>query len=353
MRVIFTEEITMEMGYPISSLSSHQDVNDSAGCSEIPKALEEYYLTTMYAVEFIFGIIGNSIVVFGYIFCLKTWKSCNIYLFNLTLSDFAFLCTLPWLVSSYSNGTWLYENTWCQANRFLLHGNLYTSILFLTFISIDRYLLMKYPFRNHFLQKRSMAIVVSIAIWVLVILELSPMFIFIRVQNTRKTQSLCMDYANSGDAVQSLIYSMILTVVGFLIPLYIMCFFYMKTHAFLKRHRSQFTASLTLEKPLTLVIMAVGIFSLLFTPYHIMRNIRIASRTPFWKLSPCSKDIINVVYIFTRPIAFSNSVIDPIFYFLMGDHFREMLMSKIQRFFKRSTICCECSSQTNGNRTEG
>ncbi|XP_061490464.1 succinate receptor 1 [Rhineura floridana] len=316
------------------------DVNGTREFLEISKSLEKYYISTMYAFEFIFGIIGNSIVVFGYIFCLKTWRSSNIYLFNLTLSDFAFLCTLPLLVSSYSEGTWSYEITWCQTNRFLLHANLYTSILFLTLISMDRYLLMKYPFRNHFLQKKSVATVFSIAVWVWVILELSPMFIFIAVQNDTNYKQ-CMDYASSGNAVNSLIYSMSLTVTGFIIPLCAMCFFYMKMHAFLKSRSLELTAAQTLEKPLTLVIMALGIFSLLFTPYHIMRNIRIASRIEFWELPPCTKDLINVIYITTRPIAFLNSVINPIFYFLMGDHFREMLMNKARHLFKMFSPCCK------------
>ncbi|XP_053160219.1 succinate receptor 1 isoform X2 [Hemicordylus capensis] len=316
------------------------DANGSAECSVTTQSLEKYYLSIMYASEFVLGITGNSIVVFGYIFCLKNWKSGNIYLFNLTLSDFAFLCTLPWLVSSYSKGKWSYDSTWCQANRFLLHANLYSSILFLTLISIDRYLLMKYPFRNHFLQKRRTAIVFSVAIWIVVILELSPMFIFITFPNTDDSQK-CIDYASSGDAVQSLIYSMSLTFFGFLIPMCVMCFFYMKTLSFLKSRNLQPTATVALEKPLTLVVMAVCIFSVLFTPYHIMRNVRIASRTQFWKLTHCTCVQINIAYLVTRPFAFLNSVINPIFYFLMGDHFRDMLMSKVRDLIKRFIPCCK------------
>ncbi|XP_054839649.1 succinate receptor 1 [Eublepharis macularius] len=317
------------------------DINGTGQCLDISKYLEKYYLSTMYALEFIFGITGNSIVVFGYVFCLKNWKSGNIYLFSLTLSDWAFLCTLPLLVSSYSNGTWPYKMIWCQVNRILLHANLYTSILFLSLISIDRYLLMKYPFRNHFLQKRNVAVAFSIAIWVSVSLELLPMLFFIRVQNVTNSTNKCMDYASSGDADTSLTYSLILTVVGFIIPLCVMCFFYMKTLNVLKSRSSQLTAALTLEKPLTLVIMAMSIFSLLFTPYHIMRNVRIASRIKLWELSECTRNVINIVYILTRPVAFLNSVINPIFYFFMGDHFREMLISRVRHIFKRPASYCK------------
>lgn len=299
----------------------------------------------MYALEFIFGITGNSIVVFGYVFCLKNWRSGNIYLFSLTLSDFAFLCTLPLLVSSYFSGTWPYEITWCRVNRIFLHANLYTSILFLSFISIDRYLLMKYPFRNHFLQRRKVAVAISIAIWLLVLLELLPMLHFIQSQNGTST-SKCMDYASSGDAEQSLIYSLILTIVGFIIPLFIMCSFYIKTLCFLKSRSSQLTAAMTLEKPLTLVIMAMTLFSLLFTPYHIMRNVRIASRIKLWEVSECTKNIIHIVYIVTRPVAFLSSAINPIFYFFMGDHFRDMLISKVRHIFKRPAPCCKRSKMS-------
>uniref|UniRef100_A0A8C3JC89 Succinate receptor 1 n=1 Tax=Calidris pygmaea TaxID=425635 RepID=A0A8C3JC89_9CHAR len=302
--------------------------------------LEKYYLSTMYSLVFIFGFIGNAIAVFGYIFCLKNWKSGNIYLFNLSLSDLLFLCTLPILVNSYSRDQWSKDSVLCHSNRFLLHANLYSSILFLTAISIDRYMLIKYPFRGHILQKKKAAIIISVAIWIGVILELLPLIYFLESIAPAQNYT-CLDYASSGDAVKNLIYSMFLTVFGFLIPLVIMCCFYVKMVLFLKNRNEQINSLLALEKPLTLVILTVVIFSLLFTPYHIMRNVRLASRIPALNLSVCTMDIINNIYIITRPIAFLNSAINPVFYFLMGDHFREMLMAKLRQLSSRLTTTDE------------
>ncbi|KFV19773.1 Succinate receptor 1, partial [Tauraco erythrolophus] len=298
--------------------------------------LEKYYLSTVYSLEFILGFIGNTIVVFGYVFCLKTWKSGNIYLFNLSLSDLLFLCTLPVLVNSYSRDQWAKQSILCNSNRFLLHANLYGSILFLTVISIDRYMLIKYPFREHFLQKRKTALIMSVVIWIGVILELLPLIYFLEPV-TAANNYKCLDYASSGDPAKNLIYSMFLTVFGFFIPLVIMCCFYVKMVRFLKNRSGQISSLLTLEKPLTLVILTVVIFSLLFTPYHIMRNVRLASRIPALNVSVCTQGVINTVYIITRPIAFLNSTINPMFYFLMGDHFREMLMAKIRHLLGRLT----------------
>ncbi|NXV29119.1 SUCR1 protein, partial [Rissa tridactyla] len=313
-----------------------QAVNETDGCLLMNRALEKYYLSTMYSLVFIFGFIGNAVAVFGYIFCLKNWKSGNVYLFNLSLSDLLFLCTLPILVNSYSRDQWAKESILCHSNRFLLHANLYSSILFLTVISVDRYMLIKYPFREHFLQKRKTAIIISVAIWFGVILELLPLMYFLE-PITPDNNYKCLDYASSGDPAENLIYSMFLTVFGFLIPLVIMCCFYVKMVLFLKNRNEQVSSLLTLEKPLTLVILTVVIFSLLFTPYHVMRNVRLASRIPSLNVSVCTQGIINIIYIITRPIAFLNSAINPVFYFLMGDHFREMLVAKLRQLLSRVT----------------
>ncbi|XP_053316373.1 succinate receptor 1 [Spea bombifrons] len=315
---------------------SGNDVNQSSNCPPVDNLLEKYYLSTMYSIEFALGILGNGIVMFGYIFCMKHWTSGSIYLFNLCLSDFAFLCTLPLLVESYAHEIWRYGSILCQGNRYLLHANLYTSILFLTFISIDRYMLMKFPFKEHWMQKRSTAIIISIAIWIVVILEISPILIFIELDQSK----LCLSYGSSGVASESLIYSLCLTVTGFLIPLCIMCYFYIKLVHFLRNRNEHIMTSYSLEKPLTLVALAVIVFSVLFTPYHVMRNLRIASRSDFWVLSQCSKITINAIYIISRPLAFLNSVINPVFYFLMGDHFRELLLARFQHFFKTMKSRC-------------
>ncbi|NXO28559.1 SUCR1 protein, partial [Cisticola juncidis] len=311
-------------------------VNETSDCLLTKRVLEKYYLPTMYSFEFILGVIGNTIAVFGYIFCLKKWKSGNIYLFNLSVSDLLFLCTLPILVNNYSQDQWAKEGILCHSNRFLLHANLYSSILFLTAISVDRYLLIRHPFRDHVLQKRRTAVVVSAAIWIGVILELLPLVHFLEpLTHTNKYK--CLDYASSGDPVTSLIYSMFLTVFGFLIPLLTMCCFYVKMVRFLKNRSEQISSALTLEKPLALVVLTVVIFSLLFTPYHIMRNVRLASRIPALGLSKCTQGIISTIYVITRPFAFLNSVINPVFYFLMGDHFRDMLMAKTRQLLGRLT----------------
>ncbi|XP_041038899.1 succinate receptor 1-like isoform X1 [Carcharodon carcharias] len=311
-------------------------------CLNISPQLEKYYLPTMYGLEFILGFIGNISVIWGYMFCLKEWKCSNIYLFNLSITDLTFICTLPMLVAYYGRGNkWTFGQVMCILNRYILHTNMYTSILFLCCISFDRYLLVMRPLQLHSFQKKWNAVIVCLGIWIFVTLELVPIFTFLQINTDNSTdhESIlrCLDYASSGDASRNLIYSLYLTVFGFLAPLSVMLFFYIQTVRGLRKIQQQRT-KIQVEKPLKLVILAIVIFLVFFTPYHIMRNVRIASRIENNRMSECGKLVVKAVYAITRPIAFLNSITNPIFYFMLGDKFRELFFNKLKSIFFRKPV---------------
>uniref|UniRef100_A0A6I8QG25 G-protein coupled receptors family 1 profile domain-containing protein n=1 Tax=Xenopus tropicalis TaxID=8364 RepID=A0A6I8QG25_XENTR len=283
--------------------------------------LKKYYLSAAYTTEFVVGFLGNCVVLFGYIFCLKNWSSGSVYLFNLCISDFAFLCTLPMLVFSYIHEEWTFGDFLCKCNRYLLHENLYTSILFLAFISIDRYMLIKYPFREHILQRKSTAIMISLGIWILVSLKILPILFLVKQVEVNNV-TICLDFASSGEASWSLVYSLCLTLTGFVIPLCVIWIFYLKMMCFLKNRNKELTNGASFEKPVTIVVLAATMFSI-------------------FSLHTMSLEMS--AFIIARPIAFLNSMINPVFYFLMGDHFREMLLAKIQSLYK--SLKCTINSR--------
>ncbi|XP_067850697.1 succinate receptor 1-like [Heptranchias perlo] len=302
-------------------------------CTNINANVERYYLATMYIIEFIIGLIGNVTVISGYVFCLKSWKCSNIYLFFLSVTDLLFICTLPMFAIQYANDSeWFYSDLCCKFNRYFLNSNLYLSVLYLTCISIDRYLLVRNPTRLHWFQRKQTAVAICFLLWIFVTVELIPMFTFIGPKNVTDNDEhivVCVDYASSGNAWHSLIYSMFLTIVDFILPLCVMGFCSIQTANSIRKISSQRRRNINLEKPHRLVISALVIFSVLFTPYHIMRNARIASRIGNRRRSLCTHWGIKAGYAITRPIAYLSSAINPIFYFLLGDRFRETLLSKL------------------------
>ncbi|XP_027017956.2 succinate receptor 1-like [Tachysurus fulvidraco] len=308
-------------------------------CSSVlSPLLEKYYLSPMYGLEFTIGFIGNLVVVLGYIFCLPAWKSTNVYLFNLSVSDLVFLCTLPELSYNYAYNQKKFNSSLCVGNRYILNVNLYSSILFMMWVSVDRFLLICHPQREHILLTLKAAIIITILNWIWVTVQIAPLIVFIIQDLEQNNWTACRDFASLRNPHVTLIYSIILTITGYVIPLIGLFLASQKMVSFLIKRQEVLGTSF--QRPVRIVRSAAIMFLLLYTPFHVMRNVRLASRLPELNLSGCVLDYINGAFIVTRPIAFAQSVINPVFYFLMTDSFKEALQDKwrqIKRMIMRSS----------------
>ncbi|KAF0030359.1 succinate receptor 1-like isoform X1 [Scophthalmus maximus] len=315
------------------SLSSPKVPN----CTLIDDVLERYYLSPSYAIEFCIGFPGNLLVVLGYIFCLPDWRSCNIYIFNLAVSDLIFLCTLPRLSYLYANESTETSPYACIINRFVLHVNLYSSILFMVWLCMDRFLLIKHPTRNHYLLRPQTALIVTGLSWLAVNMEVAPM-IALMVQDLQSGNwSRCKDFASLKGDVDSLGYSLGLTLTGYVLPLLGLCgFSYQIAHLLHVQERALQHRTKPYRRTLRVVASAAAMFLVLYTPYHVLRNIRIASQQAWSGMDLCTRMYVEGLYILTRPLAFLHSVINPVFYFLMGDRFRELLVTKLRKLVRRT-----------------
>ncbi|XP_070827328.1 succinate receptor 1-like [Chaetodon trifascialis] len=306
-------------------------------CPEIVAVLEKYYLSSTYGIEFCIGFPGNLLVVLGYIFCLPVWQSCNIYLFNLAVSDLIFLCTLPrlsYLYANYQSETHPYA---CILNRYILHVNLYSSILFMVWLSMDRFLLIKHPTRNHYLLRPRAALIVTGLSWLAVNVEVAPMIVLMIQDLQSRNWTRCSDFASLNGDINTFGYSLGLTLTGYILPLLGLCGFSFKiSHLLHVQERVLQRRTISFKRPLRVVASAAALFLILYTPYHVLRNVRIASLQAWAKLQVCSRTYIEALYILSRPVAFLHSVINPVFYFLMGDKFRELLLAKLRKMVRQT-----------------
>lgn len=308
-------------------------------CTQIDDLLERYYLSPFYAIEFCVGFTGNLLVILGYIFCLPNWQSYNIYLFSMAISDLVFLCTLPRLSYLYANDQSETNPNACVINRYILHVNLYSSILFMVWISMDRFLLIRHPTRNHFLLRRRTALIITALSWIVVSVEVIPMIVVMVQDLQRRNWALCKDFASlqSHRGVNNLAYSLGLTLTGYILPLLGLCIFSHKiSHLLQVQERTVQRTTTVYKRPLRVATTVAVMFLVLYTPYHVMRNVRIVSQQPWSGMELCTKMYIEGIYILTRPLAFSHSVVNPIFYFYMGDKFRELLLAKLRKLLRKT-----------------
>lgn len=306
-------------------------------CTALDDVLEKYFLSPAYGIEFCIGFPGNLLVVLGYVFCLPKWQSCNIYLFNLAVSDLVFICTLPRLTYLYANQQSETNPYACIVNRYILHVNLYSSILFMVWLSMDRLMLVRYPTRNHFLLKPRTALIVTGLSWLAVNVEVAPMIALMLQDLQSVNWRWCKDFASLKGDIDTFGYSLGLTLTGYVFPLLGLCSFsYQISHLLRVQERALRRRIPSFKRPLRVVVSAAAMFLVLYTPYHVLRNIRIASWQVWTGLEQCTKMYIEGLYILTRPLAFLHSVINPVFYFLMGDRFRELLLAKLRKLVRET-----------------
>ncbi|XP_026197794.1 succinate receptor 1-like [Anabas testudineus] len=291
-------------------------------CTELVGMLGRYYLSPAYGIEFGIGFLGNLLAILGYIFCLPEWQSCNIYLFNMAVSNLIFQCTLPQLSYLYANNQSETRPYACVINRYVLHVNLYSSILFMAWVSMDRFLLIKYPSRNHYLLRVRTALIVTGLSWLVVNVEIAPMIVLMIQDLQSENWTRCKDFASlqlEGD-INLLGYSLGLTLTGYILPLAALCGFSHKiAHLLHIQEKALQRRTTSYKRPLRVVASTTAMFLILYTPYHVLRNIRIASRQCWTGLELCTKTYIESLYILTRPLAFLHSAINPVFYFFMGE----------------------------------
>ncbi|XP_029027469.1 succinate receptor 1-like [Betta splendens] len=313
-------------------------VGEVLNCTDFVNLLRNDYLSPAYGMESCIGVPGNLLALLAYIFCLSEWQSCNIYLFNLAVSNLVFLCTLPRLSYLYANNQTETQPFACVFNRYVLHVNLYSSILFMVWVSMDRFLLVKYPSRNHYLLRVRTALILTGLSWIAVNVEVAPMVVLMVQDLQSRNWSLCKDFASLNGDMNLLGYSLGLTLTGYIVPLLALCGFSLQISQLLQTQEKALQRRTTsYKRPLRIVAATTAMFLTLYTPYHVMRNIRIAFRQPWAAgMELCIKTYSEGLYILSRPLAFLHSAINPVFYFFVGDKFRELLITKLKKMVRRT-----------------
>ncbi|XP_052010527.1 P2Y purinoceptor 4-like [Xyrauchen texanus] len=334
MNSFLREGFSRNLSFPPTTLKmmSLEEANFSCRFSEEFKYI---LLPVSYSLVCFLGLTLNSVALWMFITKMRPWNTSTVYMFHLALSDTLYVLSLPMLIYYYANRNhWPFGVFLCKVVRFLFYANLYCSILFLTCISVHRYLGICHPIRTLTLVKPRHAHLVCVLVWIAVIACLVPKLIFVTISQ-RDNDTLCHDTSGPGDFNNYVTYNSVVMVLLFILPFLVIMICYCLMARALCQPRtglaqSQQSAS-SRKKSIKLIIVVLVVFAICFVPFHITRSLYYAYR--ILDANCRSLNIVNFAYKITRPLASMNSCLDPILYFLAGDHYR----SKLIRVFTRQT----------------
>nr|XP_055071854.1 2-oxoglutarate receptor 1 [Misgurnus anguillicaudatus] len=307
--------------------------NNATDCFPVDEFTMRYYLPAMYTIICVVGLAGNLTALFIYLTKLRPWKSSSIIMVNLAVADLLYALSLPVLVQFYITKNWTLGEFMCRFIRFCFHYNLYGSILFLTCLSIFRYVVVVHPLKAAQIGRKRWGVLACLVVWTVSLVEIGPMLGMITLKE-KDNMTQCVDFA-SNDPQVVWWYGWILTILGYVIPLGVVCWSYICIAGTLGNSIFRHRQSRSRARMFAILILVV--FVVCFLPYHIMRALRVDSLRRS-NVSCTFRRGINMVYILSRPLAGVNTFFNLALYTLAGDKFQQAFWSLVHRRHRNSNI---------------
>ncbi|KAM9351383.1 neuropeptides B/W receptor type 2b [Symphorus nematophorus] len=290
-------------------------------------------LPVIYSVICAVGLTGNTAVIYVILKAPKMKTVTNMFILNLAIADDLFTLVLPINIAEHLLHYWPFDEVLCKVILSIDHYNIFSSIYFLTVMSIDRYLVVLATVRSKRMPYRTYraAKIISLCVWILVILIVMPFTVFADVyvlpsfdgNDRRKSCGLSFPIPETLWFKASRIYTLIL---GFAIPVSTICILYTMMLYKLRNMRLNSNAK-ALDKAkkkvtiMVFIVLAVCLFC--WTPFHLST---IVALTTDLRTTPL---LIGISYFITS-LSYANSCLNPFLYAFLDDSFRKAFKKMLE-----------------------
>ncbi|KAH8383310.1 hypothetical protein KR009_007976 [Drosophila setifemur] len=297
--------------------------------------------TVCYALIFVAGVLGNLITCIVISRNNFMHTATNFYLFNLAVSDLILLLSgIPQeLYNLWYPDMYPFTDAMCIMGSVLSEMAANATVLTITAFTVERYIAICHPFRQHTMSKLSRAIKFIFAIWLAAFLLALP-----------QAMQFSVVYQNDGYSctMENDFYAHVFAVSGFIFfggPMTAICVLYVLIGVKLKRSRllqslprRAYDANRGLNAQGRVIRMLVAVavaFFLCWAPFHAQRlmavyglsliNIGI-SRDAF-------NDYFRILDYTSGVLYFLSTCINPLLYNIMSHKFREAFKITLTRQF--------------------
>lgn len=282
-----------------------------------------YVMPSFFLAVLILGLPLNLLSLWVFFHRLRRWTRSTVFLFNLTLADTSWLLALPLLVNYHLDCLyWRVGLALCIGVRMFYHNYFYLSILFVTCISVDRYLAIVHPLRSLVLLGRRQTCLLCVALWVSTLLLSIPVATMSRIQTCPgSNRTVCTLYTLLNETGMSLPYSLVCSTFTFLIPLLCICYCGLHSVGELRRRPCRPDPHNKQRRLRRVLSAALVLFALLYLPYHLSRNAAISMRVVYPD-NPASWRQADMVFVLEMCLCSLTTCVNPLFSCFIGGQFR-------------------------------
>ncbi|XP_053288591.1 C-C chemokine receptor type 4 [Pleuronectes platessa] len=278
-------------------------------------------LTVLYYLLFCLGLLGNVTVLWVLLRYIKLKNMTDVCLLNLALSDLMLAVSLPlWAHDPQNLAS-------CRLMTGVYQLGFYSGNLFVTLMSMDRYLAIVHAVAAMRARSLRYGIIASIAIWVVAGIMATPQLIFASLEIEADDPRCEPLYPDDMLQFWKMQRNFSENTVGLFVCLPIMIFCYVKILVVLSRSRNSQKG-----KAVKLIFIIVCVFVVCWVPYNVI--VFLKTLQLFDMMNDCdASKTLNSSMCFAEIIALAHCCVNPVIYAFVGEKFRKSLGKVTARCF--------------------
>lgn len=306
-------------------------------------------ISALYALVFLLAIPGNLIVGLVLGKNKQPLIPSDLYLLHLAIADLLLAATLPFWATSVVKG-WMFGDAMCKMITIIQELSFYSSILFLTCISVDRYMMIVRSTEERKANRNLVSMWVCAAVWAIGMLLSLPGLFSSSFVSQNSSQVVCSEFYDPSNAnTWRLVTRILRHTLGFLIPLLIMLPCYGVTMRRLVHVRGQ----LQRQRAMKVIAFVVAAFLFCWMPYHIAVMVDTFFRSKVVPYQCAARKAVDQAMFVTQSLGLLHSCLNPVLYAFVGQKFRKRMLQEMRKMglFKRAPVTRSCRSSQSSDIT--
>ncbi|XP_042281567.1 C-X-C chemokine receptor type 2-like [Thunnus maccoyii] len=280
-----------------------------------------------YILVFLLAIPGNLVVWLVICLSKQALPPSDLYLLHLTVADLLLALTLPFWATSLTKG-WVFGDAMCKIVSIFQELSFYSSILFLTCISMDRYMVIVRAMEPRRANRQLISWGVCAAVWTVGAFLSLPGLLNSAFISHNSSQIVCAELYDLSSADEWRLATRILRhTLGFVIPLAIM----LPCYGVTMKRLFHIRGGLQRQRAMRVIVFVVVAFLLCWTPYHIAVMTDTFFRTKVVPYNCTARTAVDKAMFAAQSLALLHSCVNPVMYAFIGEKFRKRLLQKMRQ----------------------
>ncbi|XP_013369051.1 PREDICTED: atypical chemokine receptor 2 isoform X3 [Chinchilla lanigera] len=286
------------------------------------------FLPVFYSLVFILGLGGNLLLLVVLLRYVPRRRMAEVYLLNLAISNLLFVVTLPfWGISVAWH--WVFGSFLCKVVSTLYTINFYSGIFFISCMSLDKYLEIVHAQPLHRLRTRAKSLLLAALVWAVALAISVPDMVFVQVHEHPKGVWSCYPDFGGHGTTWKLFLRFQQNLLGFLLPLLAMIFFYTRIGCVLVRLQPRGQG-----RALRMAAALVVAFFAFWFPYNLTLFLHSLLDLQVFGDCQASRRLDYTMQV-TESLAFLHCCFTPVLYAFSSRRFRQYLKALLATALRR------------------